>query len=131
MTRRSVIGAAFSLAACSPTRRTFDQVLPLQLEGTTWRRGDLKLGPAIPEQVQQLGVVDASEATYLGQGSVRVRVFRMKAETSAFELMQKWRQVDGLAAYKGQYFFVAEGSGTSRDAVLEVLSALQRLNSVA
>jgi hypothetical protein len=61
------------------------------------------------------------QTTYTGPASVAVRVFRMKAETSAFELIQKWRQSEGLAAYSGPYFFVASGERAG-----EVLRELQK-----
>ena len=46
----------------------------------------------------------------------------MNVATSAFELIQKWRQQDGLAVYNGAYFVVAEpGSAPQVSALLEGL----------
>lgn len=44
----------------------------------------------------------------------------MNVPTSAFELIQKWRQQDGLAVYSGPYFIVADPGGPqSASALLE------------
>jgi hypothetical protein len=48
----------------------------------------------------------------------------MKGQTSAFELIQKWRQSDGLAVYSGPYFLVAD-PGVGPDAS-RLLQALQK-----
>ena len=51
----------------------------------------------------------------------------MNAETSAFEMIQKWRQSDGLAAYQGPYFFVVSPSGEVSPVVIgELLRNLQK-----
>jgi hypothetical protein len=50
----------------------------------------------------------------------------MKAETSAFELIQKWRQQDGLASYKGPYFFIARPEGATQPQTAAFLQALQQ-----
>ena len=104
-----------------------DSVLPQQV-AANWTRGAIT-APAsdIPEAVSALGVEETAETTYTGPASVRVRVFRMKAETSAFEMIQKWRQTEGLAAYKGPYFFIANTSGEANPAIIgELLRGLQQ-----
>jgi hypothetical protein len=108
--------------ACSPPKKDFENVLLAQ--SGTWRRGDVSKPASIPELVSRLGVEDAAEATYSGAGKVTVHVFRMRAETSAFELMQKWRQQDGVATYKGAYFFVARAEGADAVAVSGLLRDL-------
>jgi hypothetical protein len=50
----------------------------------------------------------------------------MRAETSAFELMQKWRPDHGIGAFQGPYFFVATPQGTDPQAVAALLRALQQ-----
>jgi hypothetical protein len=50
-----------------------------------------------------------------------VRVFEMNMPTSAFELIQKWRQQDGLAVYTGPYFIVADPAATGAAPLLEGL----------
>ena len=95
-------------------------VLPSSLAGG-WKRGDVFTLSDIPAVVSQLGPEESVQTVYTGPGTVTVRAFRMRAETSAFELIQKWRQSDGLAAYKGAYFFVVTG-----DAAAGVLRELQK-----
>jgi hypothetical protein len=60
-------------------------------------------------------------ATYAGPATVTVRVFEMKLPTSAFELIQRWRQQDGLAVYTGPYFIVAEPVAPGAAPLLEAL----------
>lgn len=61
-----------------------------------------------PELIRQLGLKRAASATYTGPATATIRFFEMNVQTSAFELIQKWRQKeDGLAVYSGPYFIVA------------------------
>src|SRR5688500_11530891 len=83
------------LCACSsaPTR-SLEDALPKQVEG--WKlasTAQLELS-AVPALVQQLGMSRAILATYAGPATETLRVFEMKLPTSAFELIQKWRQQD-------------------------------------
>ena len=95
-----------------------DSVLPQQV-ANGWSRGAISTPASdIPESVTALGIEESAETMYTGPASVRVRVFRMKAETSAFEMIQKWRQTDGLAAYKGPYFFIANSTGDASPVVI-------------
>ena len=72
---------------------------------------------------------DSAAATYSGPaGNVDVQVFRLKGETNAFELMQRWRQSDGPAIYKGAYFFVAQSGNAS--AAMKLLHAMQEAGPV-
>jgi hypothetical protein len=96
-------------------------------ETTGWKRGDVKVPAEVPAAAESLGVVSSAEAVYAGAGRVRVRVLQMKAETVAFEMMQKWRHTDGLGAYKGPYFFIAQGeAGSAPQSVMELLGVLQK-----
>lgn len=79
----------------------------------------------MPSLVTQSGVEDSAQTRYTGPGTVQVRAFRMRAETSAFELIQKWRQSDGLAVYKGPFFFVAEQESGNGQHAAQILRALQ------
>lgn len=79
----------------------------------------------VPDLVRSLGLDRALEARYEGNGFIRVSLYRMKVETSAFELIQKWRQSEGLAVYKGPYFVVAKGDGPDRATVASFLQALR------
>lgn len=74
-----------------------------------WKRSQVTSLSDIPALISQAGPEESAETTYTGPAIVNVQVFRMRSETSAFELMQKWRQSDGIAGYKGPYFMVARG----------------------
>ena len=125
MQRRDLLLSAMAMMSCEKAPRSFDQVLPRQAAGV-WQRGEVLPLSQLPEPISRLGVQEAAETTYKGAGVVTVRAFRMKAETSAFELMQKWRPADGMAVYKGPYFFVAIPQGTDPQAVGALLRALQQ-----
>jgi hypothetical protein len=79
-----------------------------------------------PAVVRSLGLRQGIKAVYEGNGSITVRLFQMNAEASAFELIQKWRQQDGLALYKGRYFFAAEAKGPDQATVSSFLRAFQQ-----
>jgi hypothetical protein len=87
--------------------------LPIDLAGQ-WKRGTLSSVSEIPPVISQLYPEESIQTTYTGgPGTVTLRAFRMPSETSAFELIQKWPQSQGLAAYKGPYFFIASGDGAA------------------
>lgn len=130
MFRRELFALAGALAACRKSDPGFEQVLPGEVAGG-WRRSQLTAAQNAPDLIRQHSPVASAEAVYTGVGTIRVRAWQMKSETSAFELMQKWRQSDGISAYKGAYFFVAEAAGADRNAVLSFLRELQRTNTVA
>jgi hypothetical protein len=79
-----------------------------------------------PAIIRSLGLRQAIKAVYEGNGEITIRVFEMKVEASAFELIQKWRQQDGLAMYKGAFFFVADGKGTDQGTLSSFLQAFQQ-----
>jgi hypothetical protein len=128
MLRRTVFVVFAGLAGCVRATKPFEKVLPEQIEGK-WRRNELGSIAEVPELVSQLGFEEGVQTTYKGSGVVHVRAFRMRAETSAFELMQKWRPNEGIAAYKGPFFFVAIPQGTDPQAVAGLLRALQQAAS--
>jgi hypothetical protein len=77
---------------------------------------------AAPELVRQLGLKRAAAATYAGPSPVSIHIYEMNVPTSAFELIQKWRQQDGRAIYSGAYFVVANASaGPDSASLLESL----------
>jgi hypothetical protein len=127
MRRRTLFAVSLAFLGCGKTEKPLDSVLPQQV-ANGWTRGTIATPSInIPEAVTALGVERSAETTYTGPASVRVRVFRMKAETSAFEMIQKWRQTEGLAAYKGPYFFIANASSETNPAIVgELLRALQQ-----
>jgi hypothetical protein len=64
---------------------------------------------AVPELVRSLGLATAWEARYRGTSPCRVAIFEMRAEASAFELVQKWRREEGVVPIQaGRYFLAVE-----------------------
>lgn len=119
MPRRSVVLLSFLLLACGKPSRSPEEMLPLEVQG--WKRGDVAAVTPLPD-----GAVAAGETLYLGEGRVTVRAVQFPSETVAFEKMQRWRQSDGLAAYKGAWLFVANpGPGATTESAMPLLSALK------
>ena len=95
-----------------------EQVLPATVDGWTKTQAAPSDAALAPDLVKQLGLKQAVSATYAGPVTVTVRVFEMNVSTSAFELIQKWRQHDGLAVYSGPYFVVAEPDSSPQASTL-------------
>ena len=111
-----------SLVGCGSSTRPLTEAIPATVD--SWTRSQITSLPEseAPEMVRQLGLDQAVSATFTGPATVPVKIFRMKGQTSAFELIQKWRQTDGLAVYSGPYFIVADpGSGPQASALLQAL----------
>ena len=111
-----------SLVGCGSSTRPLTEAIPATVD--SWTRAQITSLPEseAPEMVRQLGLDQAVSATFTGPATVPVKIFRMKVQTSAFELIQKWRQSDGLAVYSGPYFIVADpGSGSQAGALLQAL----------
>lgn len=125
-TRRSALLVFLVPAACTRARKPLEELLPEQVAGG-WTRSSVAVLPSeeSPALIRSLGLKRAVRATYRGAGTVRVRVFEMNVEASAFELIQKWRQQDGLAMYRGPFFFAAQSSDAAPDAVSAFLRSLQ------
>ena len=108
--------------ACSTPSKPLEEVLPANLAG--WTRSQIAPldAASAPELIRQQGLKRAVSATYTGPASVTIRVYEMNVSTSAFELIQKWRQQDGLAAYQGPFFLVANPeSGPQASTLIEAL----------
>ena len=125
-TRRSFLMLPLCAAACTRAAKPLRDALPEQLPGG-WKRASVDPLPAeeTPAVVRALGLKQAVRATYRGAGAIRLRLFEMNVEASAFELIQKWRQRDGLAAYSGRYFFVAQSDDAGPALLSAFLQALQ------
>ena len=116
-----------SLVGCGSSTRPLTEAIPATVD--SWARSQITSLPEseAPEMVRQLGLDQAVSATFTGPAAtgpaaVPVKIFRMKGQTSAFELIQKWRQTDGLAVYSGPYFIVADpGSGPQASGLLQAL----------
>jgi hypothetical protein len=112
------------LWSCSEPARPVVDSLPQELPGA-WKRGSVSPVSSVPAQAAELGVEDTAQTTYTGpNASVQISAFRMRTDTNALELMQRWRHDEGAAAYKGSLFLVARSE--DRNAALTVLRALQQ-----
>ena len=111
MMRWLLLMMAVLLLNCSGPTRPLAETIPATVDG--WTRSDVKLlqDNEVPEMVRRLGVEEAVSTTYTGPAAIPVKVFKMKGQTSAFELIQKWRQSDGLAVYSSSFFVVADPAG--------------------
>jgi hypothetical protein len=123
MQRRSVVLLSFLLLACGKPGKTPQDMLPLEVQG--WKRGQPTELASLPD-----GAAAGAEALYLGDGRVNVRVLQYANETVAFEKLQQWRQSEGMAAYKGPFFFIAQPlEGATRESTMALLSALKDYGS--
>jgi hypothetical protein len=127
MARLLIVLAAVYAASCARTSSPLKDILPVQVQ-RTWTLEEAKVLPndEAPAAIRAQGLQRAVSAVYRGNGRIRLRVFEMGGETSAFELIQKWRQTDGLAFYKGKYFVVGETNDADRATLSGFLQALQR-----
>jgi hypothetical protein len=125
MKRWFILSLLFSSLACTTTPRSIAEDLPEKI-GSEWSREAVDAVPAqlAPDQIRELGLDEAAHVTYSGAARVGVRVFRMRAGASAFELIQRWRQDQGLATYSGRYFLVADSDAAPEHA-RSVLQGLQ------
>jgi hypothetical protein len=125
--RRRIIVLFTLLAGCRRPSKSLTEILPGQVQ-RAWilKRTQALAAEESPAIVRALGLRQAIRAVYEGNGSIAVRLFEMNAETSAFELIQKWRQQDGLALYKGPYFFAAEANGPDQATLSSFLQAFQQ-----
>lgn len=123
MLRRSLLCCMGLITACGTSPQSLDRILP-ETAGD-WRRGTVQPLPEVPDAIARHGVAQAAETTYRNGSRIQVRVFRMKAPASAFELMQQWRQSEGLAAYQGAFFFVTKTDNADPKAVAALLRTLQ------
>ena len=109
MRTSTVIVALLLLAGCAKKAGELKDVLPVEVQRTwTLKRTKPVQAPAL---VTGLGLQDGIEAHYEGNGAINVQLYEMRVEASAFELIQKWRQADGLAINAGKYFIIATPEG--------------------
>src|SRR3954454_11174617 len=126
MPRLILAYAALLLCACSRPSNPLKDILPVQVQ-RTWTLEETRALRAeeAPAVIRAQGLQRALLATYRGGSHIRVRLFEMGSQTSAFEMIQKWRQTDGLAIYKGPYFLVAESSDADQATLSGFVQALQ------
>ena len=127
LTRQTFLIFLALATACTRPAKSLKDALPGQVQ-RAWILKQTEALPAeeAPSLIRSLGLRQAIRAVYEGNGSITVSVFEMNVDASAFELIQKWRQQDGLAMYKGSYFFVVQGKGTDQATLSAFLQAFQR-----
>src|SRR5258706_6759644 len=110
MPRLVLVLAVFLFCSCARHSNSLKDILPIQVQRTfTLEEARPLANENIPDLVRAQGPKQALFAVYKGGAErIRVLVFEMGSETTAFELIQKWRQSEGLAFYKGRDFVVAE-----------------------
>jgi hypothetical protein len=115
-----LVSAVF--VACSTPSKPLSEMLPASIDGWTRTEASPLNESSVPALVKQQGLKRAVAASYSGPAEVTVRVYEMNVSTSAFELIQKWKQQDGFAVYSGPYFIVAGAeSGRQASSLLEAL----------
>ena len=123
MTRRAAVLVLFVLASCAK-QQSADSVLPSELPGG-WKRGSVTApADSVPDLIRTLGLESSAQTPYEAGTKVLVRAYRMRSDTAAFEVMQKWRQSDGMGLQKGSWFLTA--NGPDRDQTMAVLTELRR-----
>jgi hypothetical protein len=127
LNRRNLLTLLTVTAACTRASKSLAEMLPAQVQ----RAWILKRTEALPAEespalIRSMGLHQAIRAVYEGNGTITVRLFEMNVETSAFELIQKWRQQDGLAMYKGPYFFVVEGKVADQATLASFVQTFQQ-----
>jgi len=127
LTRQKFLLLAVLGTACTRPARALKDMLPGQVQ-RAWILKHTQALPAeeAPAMIRSLGLRQGIKAVYEGNGSITIRLFEMNAEASAFEMIQKWRQQDGLALYRGPYFFIAAGQGTDQATLSSFLQAFQQ-----
>src|SRR3954453_13625851 len=128
MARLFFVIVSVFLCSCARHSNPLKEILPVQVQRTfTLEEARPLAGENVPEIIRAQGSKQALFAVYKGGAErIRVLVFEMGSETSAFELIQKWRQSEGLGFYKRQDFVVAKGSDIDRTTLSEFLQALQK-----
>ena len=111
---------------CGRSERDLRSLLPQQVDGG-WSRADVQPLHAsdLPADITGMPWTNAVIARYRGPAAVNTRLIEMKSETVAFELMQRWRQSEGLAFYKGPLFVVCRPDGATPEQLSQFTRALQ------
>jgi hypothetical protein len=130
MHRRKLLLFVLLLTGCGGDKLQNPQELLPESSGS-WKRSQVASPASVPAAAETLSPVSSAEAVYTDKGRIRVRVLQFKNETVAFELQQKWRQADGVATYKGPYFFIGQAveGATSQD-VMQLVSSIRQSAAV-
>jgi hypothetical protein len=126
LTRRKILVSCILASACSRAPETLTAVLPVEVQ-RAWKLKQTEPLPAeeAPPLIRGLGLKRAAKGIYTGNGQITVSLYEMNVEASAFELIQKWPQQDGLAMYKGSYFIVTSAQGADRATLSAFLQAFR------
>ena len=109
------------LTGCAKTQRDLHKILPETIP-SGWVREDQRAMTAedAPQFIRDAGLNQWMQASYRGTGRITVKIYELKSETNAFELMQKWRRdKDETAFYKGPLFVTAAAATNEARPVLD------------
>lgn len=116
---------ALILASCSQENKPF--AVPLGTEGGWKLASNAPLAATPPEFMRPIGLKQAVEARYSGPIDVVANIYEFKAESSAFEAMQKWRAVKGEDQfYKRNLFVVLRSEHPNKEMLMDFSRALQK-----
>lgn len=144
MTLRISLLLLLALAGCSPKPAVTKEVkaFPATVEGG-YRLGRTFQVPldGAPPLAKNLGLAAEARASYDGPSPMTVVIYEMKAQASAFELMQKWPkpqpvekdpktgkgdEIRRLYFQKGVYFVVTETNGEDATRLRPFTDALEK-----
>lgn len=126
MPLRLVLALFVSLVGCSTRENPLKDVLPVQVQ-REWVLRETQTQPLddAPAQIRALGLRRWITGAYYGNGRIRVRLFQMSVEASAFESAQKWHDTATPAFHKGPYFVVVDSADADRLSLSAFVQELQ------
>lgn len=126
ISRRYLIASVALLCSCARTPAELKEAVPKTVAGYQLQKTDPLPKEETPAMIQSMGMKAAVRAHYSGPEKITVRVFEMNTEASAFEMIQKWNQSEGLASYKGRYFFAVDSQGQSQGTLATFVKGLEQ-----
>jgi hypothetical protein len=132
MRLRIVVVILISLLSCAKRENPLKDVLPIQVQ-REWvlRETQTRSNEDAPEQIRRQGLRRWMIGTYHGNGTVRVRLFEMNVEASAFESAQKWHDSTTQAFHKGPCFVVVDSVEADRQTLSAFVQELQNTLNVS
>jgi hypothetical protein len=115
-------------AACGRAPQVAEPVFAPALPGG-WTLAASAEGDAAqaPEPLRTLGVRRVRTAAYAGPAKVRVTLYELGSEASAFEAEQEWRpQADSVAFHRDRHFAVIAWEGGTREAVTQFVREFEK-----
>lgn len=126
MTRRYLLIFVAILSGCGRTPEDLNRLLPREVPGG-WTLAESQPAHAanLPGDVAGMDWKASVSATYRGPQNINVLLTQFNTDASAFELMQRWRQSEGIAFHKGPYFVICRARGNDFTQVSQFARAFQ------